>query len=65
MSDQARAQAEKDLQKMQRELTALQEDAQQELRELQDSAAARVPAAHRADHRAGRDGEGTARRPRC
>ncbi len=37
MSDQARAQAEKDLQKMQRELTALQEDAQQDLRELQDS----------------------------
>jgi Skp family chaperone for outer membrane proteins len=37
MSDQARAQAEKDLQKMQRELTAMQEDAQQDLRELQDS----------------------------
>jgi len=37
MSEQARAQAEKDLQKMQRELTALQEDAQQDLRELQES----------------------------
>jgi Skp family chaperone for outer membrane proteins len=37
MSDTARAQAEKDLQKMQRELTGLQEDAQQELQELQNS----------------------------
>jgi len=37
LSDQARAQAEKDLQKMQRELQGLQEDAQQEISELQQS----------------------------
>ncbi|MDQ3420192.1 MAG: OmpH family outer membrane protein [Acidobacteriota bacterium] len=37
MSDAARGQAEKELQKLQRELTGLQEDAQQELQELQNS----------------------------
>ena len=37
LSDTARAQAEKDLQKMQRELTAMQEDAEQEGTELQNS----------------------------
>lgn len=35
LSDQARAQSEKDLQKMQRDLTALQEDAQDELQQMQ------------------------------
>lgn len=35
LNDQARAQAEKDLQKMQRELTALQEDANTDLQQLQ------------------------------
>jgi outer membrane protein len=34
LSDQARAQSEKDLQKLQRELQALQEDAQQELQDM-------------------------------
>jgi len=37
MSEAARAQSEKELQKLQRELTGLQEDAQQELQELQNS----------------------------
>ncbi len=37
LSDQARAQAEKDLQKMQRELQGMQEDAQQEITELQQN----------------------------
>lgn len=37
MSDQARGQAEKDLQKLQRELQAMQEDANAELQELQQS----------------------------
>ncbi|MBA2302482.1 MAG: OmpH family outer membrane protein [Acidobacteria bacterium] len=34
LSEQARGQAEKDLQKMQRDLTAMQEDAQQEIQEM-------------------------------
>lgn len=34
LNDQARAQAEKDLQRLQRELQAMQEDAQQELQEM-------------------------------
>ena len=37
LSDQARAQAEKDLQRMQRELQGMQEDAQAEIQELQNS----------------------------
>ena len=37
MSEQARAQSEKELQKLQRELTAMQEDAEQEGTELQNS----------------------------
>jgi outer membrane protein len=37
LSDQARAQAEKDLQRLQRELQAMQEDAQQEITDLQQT----------------------------